>query len=155
MTRVCLLGAEDADLPYDLLAYETAREALSSYDLDEPFANTVGVETISLGAGVALLNDLEWYIVRLIEEALVLEPSVSDSEWLSRELATAIRNDEVDPVESGEYLTIYGLVEREDGPPAIEEPMFARRIDGEVPEYDLMDVEETVVVRVTEGEFAT
>lgn len=154
MTRVCLLGSEDTDLPYDLLAYETAREALSSYDLQEPFANAVAVETISLGAAVSLLNDLEWYIVRLIADAFVLEPSVSETEWLSRDLATAIRNDEIDPDAAGEFLTIYGLVERAEGPPAIEEPMFARRVDGEVPEYDLRDVEGTVVVRVTGAEFS-
>ena len=154
MTRVCLLGSEDVDLPYDLLAYETAREALSSYDLDEPFANAIAVETISLGAAVSLLNDLQWYIVRLIEAAFVLEPSVSDEEWLSRDLAAAIRNDEVDPADAGEYLKIYGLVEGTEGPPAVEEPMFARRVDGEVPEYDLRDVAETMVVRVTKAEFA-
>lgn len=142
------------DLPYDILAYETAREALSSYDLDEPFANTVAVETISLGAAVSLLNDLQWYIVRLIEAALVLEPSVSDEEWLSRELAKMIRNEETDPADAGEYLKIYGLVAQAAGPPALEEPMFARRVDGDVPEYDLLDVEETMPVRVTKEEFA-
>jgi hypothetical protein len=153
MTRACLLGTEETDLPVDLLTYETAREALSSYDLDEPFANSIAVETISLGAAVALLNDLQWYIVRLIEEAIVLEPSVDESEWLSRDLAEAIRDEAVDPEDTGAFLTIYGLEEREDGPPALVEPMFARRIDGDHPEYDLRDVEETVVVRVTEAEF--
>lgn len=153
MTRVCLLGDEDADLPFDLLAYETAREAIASYDLDEPFENAVAVETISLGAAVALLNDLQWYIARLVAEAFVLEPSVSETEWLSRDLAAAIRDEAVDPGETGEYLAIYGLEPREDGPPEIVEPMFARRVDGEVPAYDLRDVEETLVVRVTEAEF--
>jgi hypothetical protein len=153
MTRACLLGAEDTDLPVDLLTYETARDALSSYDLEEPFANSVGVETISLGAAVALLNDLQWYIVRLIEEAFVLEPSVSETEWLSRDLAEAIRDEEIDPADSGEFLAIYGLDPREEGPPALVEPMFARRVDGDHPEYDLRDVEETLIVRVTESEF--
>lgn len=153
MTRACLLGAEEVDLPVDLLTYETAREALSSYDLDEPFANSIAVETISLGAAVALLNDLQWYIVRLIEEAIVLEPSVDESEWLSRSLAEAIRDEAVDPEDTGEFLAIYGLEAREEGSPALVEPMFARRIDGGHPEYDLRDVEETVVVRVTEAEF--
>jgi len=153
MTRACLLGAAEVDLPVDLLSYETAREALSSYDLDEPFANAIAVETISLGAAVALLNDLQWYIVRLIEETFVLEPSVSESEWLSRDLAEAVRDDDVDPEDADEFLTIYGLEPREEGPPALVEPMFARRVDGEAPAYDLRDVEETVVVRVTEAEF--
>jgi hypothetical protein len=153
MTRACLLGAEETDLPLDLLTYETARDALSSYELDEPFENAIAVETISLGAAVALLNDLQWYIVRLIEEAFVLEPSVSETEWLSRDLAESIRDEEVDPEETGEYLTIYGLEPREEGPPALVEPMFARRVDGDHPEYDLRDVEETGIVRVTEAEF--
>jgi hypothetical protein len=153
MTRACLLAAEETDLPVDLLSYETARDALSSYDLEEPFANTVAVQTISLGAAVALLNDLQWYIVRLVEEAFVLEPSVSETEWLSRDLAEAIRDEEIDPDDTGEFLAIYGLEPREEEPSALVEPMFARRVDGEHPEYDLREVEETVVVRVTEAEF--
>jgi hypothetical protein len=31
--------------------------------------------------------------------------------------------------------------------------MFLTRVDGRVPEYDLREVEDTVVVRVTEDEF--
>ena len=153
MTRACLLGAADTDLPVDLLTYETAREALSSYDLEEPFANAMVIETISLGAAVSLLNDLQWYIVRLIEETFVLEPSVSETEWLSRDLAEAIRDEEVDPADTGEYLKIYGLADRESGPPELVEPMFARRVEGEHPTYDLQDVEETTVVRITGAEF--
>jgi len=153
MTRACLVGAEAVDLPVDLLTYETAREALSSYDLREPFANAMAVETISLGAAVSLLNDLQWYIVRLVEETLVLEPSVSETEWLSRELAEAIRDEEIDPADTGEYLRIYGMVDRESGPPDLVEPMFARRVEGDHPTYDLRDVEETTVVRITEAEF--
>jgi hypothetical protein len=153
MTRACLLGAADTDLPVDLLTYETAREALSSYDLEEPFANAMVIETISLGAAVSLLNDLQWYIVRLIEETFVLEPSVSETEWLSRDLAEAIRDEEVDPADTGQYLKIYGLADRESGPPELVEPMFARRVEGEHPTYDLRDVEETTVVRITGAEF--
>jgi hypothetical protein len=153
MTRACLLGAAEVDLPVDLLSYETAREALSSYDLEEPFANSIAVETISLGAAVSLLNDLQWYIVRLVEETLVFEPSVSEAEWLSRDLAEAIRDEEIDPVDTGEYLKIYGLLDRESGPPELVEPLFARRVEGEHPTYDLRDVEETAVVRITEAEF--
>jgi hypothetical protein len=153
MTRACFLGAEGVDLPVDLLTYETAREALSSYDLEEPFANAMTVETISLGAAVSLLNDLQWYIVRVIEETFVLEPSVSETEWLSRDLAEAVRDEEIDPADTGEYLKIYGLIDRESGPPELVEPMFARRVEGEYPTYDLRDVEETAVVRITEAEF--
>jgi hypothetical protein len=32
--------------------------------------------------------------------------------------------------------------------------MYLSRIDGEIPEYDLLDVDDTVVVRVTEAEFS-
>ena len=153
MTRACLLGSADADLRVDLLSYETAREALSSYDLEEPYADTVCVETISLGAAVSLLNDLNWYLVRLVEEAIVLEPSVSEEEWLSRDLATAIRNEAVDPDETGTLLRVYGIERPEEGPARLTEPMFAQRVGGDRPEYDLRDVDDTLAVRVTAGEF--
>lgn len=148
VTRVCLLGTDDVDLRFELLSRETSREALATYDLSEPFENAVAVETVSLGAAVALLNDLNWYLVRFADEALVLDPSVSETEWLSRDLATAVRNGAVDPDETGEYLKIYGV---EDG--RLVEPLYVRRTEGEHPEYDLRDVEETVVVRVGRDEF--
>ena len=71
MTRVCLVGAKDVELRYELVSRETAREALATYDLREPYENTVAVETVSLGSAVALLNDLNWYLVRFAREALV------------------------------------------------------------------------------------
>lgn len=148
MTRVCLIGSPEVDVRYELLSRETARAALATYDLSRPFENSIAVETVSLGAAVSLLNDLSWYLVRFVDLALVLEPSVSEDEWLTRELATAIRDGEVDPDDSGEFLAVYGLA---DG--RLVEPMYASRIDGEIPDYDLRDVEETVVVRVSEGEF--
>lgn len=148
VTRVCLLGTDDVDLRFELLSRETSREALATYDLSEPFENAVAVETVSLGAAVALLNDLNWYLVRFADEALVLDPSVSETEWLSRDLATAVRKGAVDPDETGEYLKIYGV---EDG--RLVEPLYVRRTEGEHPEYDLRDVEETVVVRVGRDEF--
>jgi hypothetical protein len=73
---------------------------------------------------------------------------VSDAEWLSRDLATAIRDGRVDPEETGDVLAVYGL----QGDRLVE-PMYLSRIDGEIPEYDLLDVDDTVVVRVTEDEF--
>jgi hypothetical protein len=148
VTRVCLLGNEESELRYELLSRETAREALSTYDLFEPYENALALETVSLGAAVALLNDLEWYLVRFVEAALVLEPSVDGEEYLSRELATAVRNDRVDPDATGDCLRVYGV---DDG--RLVEPLYVRR-DGTVPEYDLRDVAETVVVRVTEEEFS-
>jgi hypothetical protein len=113
MTRVCLVGEADSNLRYELLSRETARAALATYDLREPFVNTVGVETVSLGAAVSLLNDLNWYLVRFADAAFVLEPSVSEEEWLSRPLAEAIRDDRVDPAATGRFLRVYG-VERPD-----------------------------------------
>ena len=152
MTRVCLVGSEDVNLRYELVSRETAREALATYDLTEPYENTVALETISLGSAVSVLNDLNWYLVRYAEAAWVLEPSVSETEWLSRALATAIRDDDVDPAESGRYLRMYGVVEDE-GSRRLVEPMFVARTGRSLPEYDLREVEDTVLVRVTEGEF--
>lgn len=149
MTRVCLLGSEDVELRFELLSRETAREALSTYDLREPYRNTVAVETISLGAAVALLNDLNWYLVRFAEDAFVLEPSVSENEWLSRDLAEAVRDGDVDPEETDQYLKVYGLTEEGE----LVEPMYLTRRKGELPDYDLRDVPDTEIVRVTESEF--
>jgi len=154
VTRVCLLGDEDHDLRFELLSRNTSREALSTYDLDQPFANAVGLETVSLGAAVSLLNDLNWYVVRFADAAFVLDPSISETEWLSRSLAEAVRSDDVAPAETAEYCTIYGL--ERDGPSepgTLVEPLYARRTDDGLPAYDLRDVEETVVVRVAEAEF--
>ena len=148
MTRVCLVGSPDVDLRRELLSRETARAALSTYDLERPFDNSVAVDTVSLGAAVSLLNDLNWYLVRFSDLSLVREPSVSPDEWLSRDLATAIRDGNVDPDTTGDHLAVYGLV---DG--RLVEPMYVVRVDGTIPGYDLRDVDETVVVRVTEAEF--
>ncbi|MFD1634499.1 DUF5804 family protein [Haloplanus ruber] len=148
MTQVCLVGDADVDLRYELLSRETSRAALATYDLHEPFANSVAVDTVSLGAAVSLLNDLNWYLVRFADCALVREPSVSTDEWLSRDLATAVRDENVDPADTDTFLRVYGL----DGDTLVE-PMYATRTDGRVPEYDLRPLDDTVVVRVTEAEF--
>lgn len=148
MTRVCLVGSSDDNLRYELLSRETARDALATYDLAEPFENTVAVETVSLGAAVALCNDLDWYLRRFADGAWVLEASVDEAEWLSRDLATAVRDGGVAPADTGRYLTLYGV---EDG--RLVEPMYVARTGGPLPEYDLRDVERTVRVRVTETEF--
>jgi len=148
MTRVCLVGAEDVELRYELVSRETSREALATYDLSEPYRNTVALETVSLGSAVALLNDLNWYLVRFAAEAFVLEPSISDAEWLSRELAEAVRDDRLDPEETGRFLKVFGVADGE-----LLEPMFVARTGPELPEYDLHEVDETLVVRVTEDEF--
>ena len=175
MTRVCLVGTEDSNLQYELLSRETARNALATYDLREPYQNTVAVETVSLGAAVALLNDLDWYLTRFVADSMVLDPSISEEEWLSRALATAVRDDDRAPAETDRFLRVYGVdypdqndegagpepssdsaAESDEGteqPPRLVEPMLVTRTGDSIPEYDLRDVEETLVVRVTESEF--
>ena len=148
MTRVCLVGDEGSDLRYELLSRETARAALSTYDLTQPYANSVALETVSLGAAVSLLNDLNWYLVRFADHAFVREPSISETEWLSRDLATEVRDRELPPEETDQQLCVFGVDDDE-----LVEPMYVTRVDGEIPEYDLRDVEETIVVRVTDDEF--
>jgi hypothetical protein len=148
VTRVCLVGDDDVNLRYELLSRETSRAALATYDLTEPYTNCVAAETVSLGSAVSLLNDLNWYLVRFAREALVLEPSIDDEEWLSRALARAVRDGDVTPGETGDRLKVYGVA---DG--RLVEPMYLARTGGSLPEYDLRDVEETVRVRVTDREF--
>lgn len=156
MTRVCLVGTEEVNLRYELLSRETARNALATYDLREPFDNTIALETVSIGAAVSLLNDLNWYLVRFTETTFVLDPSISETEWLSRGLAAAVRDDEVDPEETDRFLQIYGIREGDEefeSPPKLVEPMLVTRTGDTIPDYDLRDVDDTLVVRVTQGEF--
>ena len=148
MTHVCLIGADDVDLQYELLSRETARAALSTYDLTNPFDNAIRLETVSLGAAVSLLNDLNWYLVRFVDYALVREASISETEWLSRELATRVRDRTIPPEETDRLLQIFGLDENR-----LVEPMYATRVTDSVPSYDLREVDDTVVVRVADSEF--
>ncbi len=148
MTRVCFLGAEDVQLRYQLLSSETARAALASYDLEEPWANTVGVHTVSLGAAISLVNDLNWYAVRYMRDVLIFDESVSETEWLSERLARTIREQDRPPGDTGELLKIYGI---DDG--RLVEPMYVQRTGGSTPSYDLREVEDTIAVRITEDEF--
>ncbi|WP_435064917.1 DUF5804 family protein [Halobaculum sp. EA56] len=149
MTTVCLVGDPEVDLRYELLSRETARDALATYDLRAPYENAVALDTVSLGAAVSLCNDLNWYLVRFADEVLIREPSVSSEEWLSRKLATAVRNDAIRREETDRFLKLYGVEEGR-----LVEPMYlARSDDAELPEYDLRDVDETVGVRVTREEF--
>jgi len=126
-----------------------------TYSFAEPFRNSLAVETVSLGAAVSLCNDLDWYLLRFVDQAIIREPSITSDEWLSRSLATAVRDEQIPPSKTGERLAIYGVV---DGSPT--EPMYVtRRAKTEdssyktLPSYDLRQVEETVVVRVTANEF--
>ncbi|QKY19399.1 hypothetical protein B4589_003030 [Halolamina sp. CBA1230] len=146
MAQVCLLGELESDLRYELLSRETAREALSTYALREPYANSLALDTVSIGAAVSLLNDLNWYLVRFVRTPLVQSDSVSETEWLSRDLATAIRDGDIDPAETGELLQVYGV---EDSRP--QDPVFVEREGDWTPEREGYD--EVLVVRVTEDEF--
>lgn len=148
MTSVCLVGNTDVQLRYELVSRETSREALSTHDLSEPFHNTVSIETISLGAAVSLLNDLDWYLTRFVRDALVLEPSISSTEWLSRNIASAIRDTEIQPAYSERFLKVYGIQND-----SLVEPMYVTRTGDRIPDYDLQEVDDTLVVRVTEDEF--
>ncbi|GAA0462448.1 DUF5804 family protein [Halococcus dombrowskii] len=140
VTQVCLVGG-DCDIRYELLSRETARRALSTYDLTEPYTNTLSLSTVSLGAAVSLLNDLNWYLVRFASDALVRDPSISDTEWLSRPLAEAIRDGRLQPDETDDTYRIYPI---EDG--ALAAPSFASG-------RDAFDHENELVVRVTEDEY--
>gem|GEM_PF-880701 len=122
MTVVCLLGEQGTDVQYELLSRETAREALMTYSFAEPFRNSLAVETVSLGAAVSLCNDLDWYLLRFVDQAIIREPSITSDEWLSRSLATAVRDEQIPPSKTGERLAIYGVV---DGSPT--EPMYVTR----------------------------
>lgn len=148
MTRVCLVGDDEVNLRYELLSRETAREALSTYELHEPYENTMAIETVSLGAAISLLNDLNWYLVRYADDVLVREPSIDDEEWLSRSLATAVRDDELEPAETARLLKVYGVEDRE-----LVSPRFLDREGIQSDPEDLHDAEQTVVVRVTREEF--
>ncbi|MES3516397.1 MAG: DUF5804 family protein [Natronomonas sp.] len=148
MARVCLLGDDDVNLRFELLSRETSREALATYEITEPYHNSIAVETVSLGAAVSLLNDLNWYLIRFVAESLIRDPSISETEYLSRELATQIRNDHIEAAEADRFLKLYGI---EDG--RLVEPMYTVRTGPEAPSYDLRDVAETLVVRIAESEF--
>ena len=151
--EVALIGREDVTLRETLKASETARQALSSYALTEPFANTIGLETISLGAAVSLLNDLNWHLTRYTRWALVRDASVASDEWLSRAAAEAIRAGETTPADTASHLLVFGIEDSASGPDRLLEPLYVRRTDGEYPTYDLHDVTDTLVVRITAAEF--
>jgi hypothetical protein len=154
VTEVLVLGTGDGDIREALLSYDAARAALSQYEIEEPYADTLAVETISLGQAVALLNDLDWYLARVAEEAFVREPSIDEEEWLARPLAEAIRDGDIPPDGAGDHLKIYGIEARdvEEVPGQTErhlvEPMYVTRTNRGIPSYDLRDVEETIIVRV-------
>jgi len=146
VTRVRLIGKDDYDLRAELLTSETAREALSTYDMEEGrIDNTVSVETATLGSALALLNDLDWYLTRYVRAAEVLEPSVSDEEWLSRRLAERLYSERVEPEETDEFYAVRGV---RDG--QLLDPLYSR---GSPADYDLAETDFVTVARVDEEEF--
>ena len=150
MTTVCLLGDADVVVREELLSRETAADALSMYSLSSPFVNSVAVQTVSLGTAVSLCNDLDWYIRRFVDRAIIMEESISQSEWLSRSLATAVRDQDIQPDQTRQYLAIYGLI---DG--RLTDPLYTQRVEGgTLPPYDLEPVDDTMVVRITADEYS-
>lgn len=147
MTEVCIVGKDDVALPDDLYAYETAYRALATYDPTLPWENALVVETVSLGTAVSLLNDLDWYLARIARDAFIRDPSVSETEWLSRPLARELR-DGGDPEERVNRLRVYGVA---DG--RLVDPTIVLRGDAQEGTYERSEYDDTVVVRVTREEF--
>lgn len=146
MTRVRIVGKEDVDLRHELMMSETSREALSTYEMiSTELENTVEVQTASIGSALAFLGDLSWYLIRYARYAEVLEPSVSEDEWLSRDVARKVYNRELEPEETREYFAIRGVKDGE-----ILEPIYTRDPDVE---YDIHDADRVIVTRITEEEF--
>jgi hypothetical protein len=146
VTRVRVLGKDGYDIRGELIASETSREALATYDLlDTRIDNAVAVETATLGGALALLNDLDWYLTRYARTAEVLEPSVSENEWLSRRLAERVYGDRVDVSETDEFYLVRGV---RDGEPL--DPLYSRN---EPAEYDLGDTDFVTATRIDETEF--
>jgi len=149
VTRLRILGEDDVDLRGELLTSETSREALSTYDfLETRIDNSVVVETATLGGALALLNDIDWYLTRYARTAEVLEPSVSEDEWLSRRLAERLyenRERDTEPDETDEFYVVRGVRDGE-----LLQPLYSR---GEPAEYDLAETDFVTVTRVNETEF--
>jgi len=146
VTRVRILGDDGYDVRGELLSSETSREALATYDfLDADIDNAVVVETATLGGALALLNDLDWYLTRYARAAEVLEPSVSDDEWLSRRLAERVYEDRINADDTDECYVVRGVKDGE-----LLDPLYSRN---EPAEYDLADADFVTTTRIDETEF--
>jgi len=146
VTRVRVLGKDEYDLRGELLTSETSREALSTYDfLETRIENVVVVETATLGGALALLNDLDWYLTRYARASEVLEPSVSEDEWLSRRLAERIYEGKIEADDTDEFYVVRGVSDGE-----LLQPLYSRR---EPAEYDLAETDFVTVTRLDESEF--
>ncbi len=146
MPRIRLYGDDDYDLRFELVTSETSREALSTYELrDVGIENTVELEVTSLGSAIALLNDLNWYIMRYVDWVDVMEPDISEDEWLSRKLVTEIYEERMDPDDSSRFYMIRGVKDGE-----ILEPLYVKDSPSD---YDLHEVDFEIVTRISEEEF--
>jgi hypothetical protein len=146
VTRVRVLGKDEYDLRGELLTSETSREALSTYDfLETRIENAVVVETATLGGALALLNDLDWYLTRYARASEVLEPSVSEEEWLSRRLAERVYEGKTDADDTDDFYVVRGVSDGE-----LLQPLYSR---GEPAEYDLAETDFVTVTRLDESEF--
>tara|TARA_B100000809_G_C14969330_1_gene470304 strand:- start:118 stop:582 length:465 start_codon:yes stop_codon:yes gene_type:complete len=152
VTEVRLIGTEHVDLFETLMEYEVSRNALSPYSIIIPFENSIDLTTISLGAAVSLLNDLSWYLSRYVKEALVLEPSIHKKEWLSRQLATAIRNEEIRPRNSKKFLKIYCL-SRSEETLKLTRPIFTTREELLTLNLPHADPSSQIIIRLLDSEF--
>ena len=146
VARVRVLGKDEYDLRGELLTSETSREALSTYDfLETRIENAVVVETATLGGALALLNDLDWYLTRYARASEVLEPSVSEEEWLSRRLAERVYEGKIDADDTDDFYVVRGVSDGE-----LLDPLYSR---GESAEYDLAETDFVTVTRLDESEF--
>jgi len=146
VTRVRILGKEGYDVRGELLSSETSRGALATYDfLDTRIDNAVVVETATIGGALALLNDLDWYLTRYARAAEVLEPSVSEDEWLSRKLASRLYQNRIDADDTREYYAVRGVKDGE-----LLDTLYSR---SEPAEYDLGDADFVTTTRIDEAEF--
>ncbi|MDY6779732.1 MAG: DUF5804 family protein [Halobacteria archaeon] len=146
MTRVRIVGDDDYDIRHELLSSATSSQALATYEfLETPIENAVELETATLGSALSLLNDLDWYLTRYADWVEVLEPSVSDDEWLSRDLATRLYERDLEPEETRGFYAVRGVKDGES-----LEPLYTR---GSPSEYDLDETDFEVVTRISEDEF--
>ncbi|MFB6283833.1 MAG: DUF5804 family protein [Halobacteria archaeon] len=146
MTRIRLAGKPDYNLRYELFSSETSKKALSTYEfLETEIENTMELETGSIGSALALLNDLGWYLRRYTRFVDLQDSSVSDEEWISRQLASEIYGREVEKDDTDRFYRVIGV---EDG--KLLEPLYVR---DSPTDYDLHEKDFQVVTRISEEEF--
>lgn len=157
VTQVRLIGLQtDIEEPlylFDILmAHETPKQILSLHNVTIPFENSIDISTISLGSSLSLLNDLHWYLSRYVGEVLILEPSIDEKEWLSRKLATSIRNEEISVQKSKNFLKIYSIISIS-GISKLAPPIFTSRKNISSLNPLLNDSNSTIFIRLLSSEF--